>query len=75
MNNGNNVSLIDGHIDDCEDFNDFDDYEEDDEDDDHPCVNCSSRDSCDCWDSQFCCTLCHYYNDNPDCSSCDPSDI
>jgi hypothetical protein len=28
-----NVSLINGHIDDCEDFNDFDDLENDDGDD------------------------------------------
>jgi hypothetical protein len=28
-----NVSLINGHIDDCEDFNDFNDFEDDDGDD------------------------------------------
>jgi hypothetical protein len=27
------ASMIDGHIDDCEDFNDFDDFEDDDGDD------------------------------------------
>lgn len=27
------VSLINGHIDDCEDFNDFNDFEDDDGDD------------------------------------------
>ena len=28
-----NVSLINGHIDDCEDFNDFEDFEDDEDDD------------------------------------------
>lgn len=42
---------------------------------DFPCDTCYSKDLCDGWEAQFCCTLCHYYNDDPDCSSCDPSDI
>lgn len=43
-------------------------------DDDYPCNNCPSADNCDSWEAQFCCTLCHYYNDEH-CDDCDPMDI
>ena len=43
--------------------------------DSSPCTTCSRYDSCDSWEAQFCCTLCCYYNDEPDCESCDPMDI
>ena len=45
------------------------------EEDDHPCNTCDLKDSCDGWEAQFCCTLCYYYSDNPDCENCDPMDI
>ena len=48
---------------------------EDMEEDDYPCNTCASKDNCDGWDAQFCCTLCYYYSDEPDCESCDPMDI
>ena len=41
----------------------------------YPCDSCAQRDTCDGWDAQFCCRLCHFHNDDPDCSNCDPSDI
>lgn len=43
--------------------------------DDYPCDSCSDRDRCDGWEAQFCCTLCRYYNADPDCENCDPWDI
>lgn len=46
-----------------------------DEYDDYPCDNCGSADNCDGWEAQFCCTLCCYYNDEPDCNNCNPMDI
>ena len=42
---------------------------------DYPCNSCARADSCDGWEAQYCCTLCLYYNDNPDCDNCDPMDI
>lgn len=42
---------------------------------DYPCDTCNLADSCDGWEARFCCTLCHYYSDDPDCSNCDPMDI
>ena len=44
------------------------------DDDPHPCYTCSSRDSCDGWDAQFCCKLCHWIG-TTDCDNCDPMDI
>lgn len=80
------VSLTHGHMDYDDEFefipvdnevwdDDDDDENDDDDDDEHPCVNCSSNDSCDAWDAGFCCILCHYYNEDPDCTSCDITDI
>lgn len=53
------------------------DIEEEDntEYDDYPCSTCASKDSCDGWEAEFCCTLCRYYNDEPNCENCDPMDI
>ena len=45
------------------------------EESDYPCDNCANKDTCDHWDAQFCCTLCYYYSDEPDCENCDPMDI
>ena len=45
------------------------------EDDEYPCNDCSQQDYCDGWEAQFCCKLCHYYSDEPDCENCDPMDI
>ena len=54
----------------------LDEYDDDElEEDDYPCNTCASKDSCDGWEAQFCCTLCRYYNDEPDCENCDPMDI
>ena len=44
-------------------------------DDEYPCDNCAMQDTCDGWDARFCCVLCRYNNDDPDCSNCDPMDI
>lgn len=41
----------------------------------YPCDNCPAFETCDLGDAQFCCTLCHYYSDDPDCENCDPMDI
>lgn len=46
-----------------------------DEYDDYPCNTCASKDSCDDWEARFCCTLCCYCNDEPDCENCDSMDI
>lgn len=43
-------------------------------DDDYPCETCPSKDTCDGWEAQFCCTLCEYYGGG-DCENCDPMDI
>lgn len=43
--------------------------------DDYPCDSCSSSDACDSWEAQFCCTLCHYNFDEPNCDECNPMDI
>lgn len=48
---------------------------EDIEDDNYPCNTCDRKDGCDSWDAQFCCTLCYYHSDDPDCENCDPMDI
>lgn len=40
---------------------------------DYPCDNCDRE--CDGWDMQYCCTLCFYNNEHPDCENCDPWDI
>ncbi len=42
---------------------------------DYLCDTCCHRDFCDGWEARFCCTLCHYYSDDPDCENCDPMDI
>lgn len=42
--------------------------------DDYPCDKCHSRDTCDGWEAQFCCTLCEYHG-GVDCENCDPMDI
>lgn len=44
-------------------------------DNDYPCHSCPKADFCDGWDAQFCCTLCHYYNPDPDCDMCNDMDI
>ena len=41
----------------------------------YPCDTCSVADSCDMWEAKYCCDLCHYYSEDPDCENCDPSDI
>lgn len=43
--------------------------------DSYPCDSCANKDNCDGWEARFCCRLCYYYNDDPDCDSCDPWDI
>ena len=40
---------------------------------DFPCDSCEYP--CDGLDARYCCTLCHYYNDDHDCTDCDPWDI
>lgn len=40
---------------------------------DFPCDSCEYP--CDGWDARCCCVLCHYYNEDPDCTDCDPWDI
>lgn len=40
-----------------------------------PCDDCPDYDHCDGWEMRFCCTLCRWYNDDPDCRECDPMDI
>ena len=42
-------------------------------DDDYPCKTCDLH--CDFWEAKYCCTLCHWYDDNPDCEDCNPWDI
>lgn len=49
---------------------DYDGY-----DDDYPCDNCGSKDYCDGWEAQFCCTLCQWHGGGRDCDDCDPWDI
>ena len=51
------------------------DDERDEERDEDPCHTCDRQEFCDGWEAQFCCTLCRYYNDDPDCEYCDPMDI
>ena len=41
----------------------------------HPCHDCPQAEYCDGWEATYCCTLCLYYNDEPDCENCDPMDI
>ena len=43
--------------------------------DDYPRETCASRDSCDPLEATYCCTLCRWQNEEPDCGSCDPWDI
>lgn len=45
------------------------------EDREYPCDTCKTQESCDIWEARFCCTLCYYYDDEPDCENCDPMDI
>ena len=40
-----------------------------------PCDDCPDYDSCDGWEAQFCCTLCRWQCENPDCNNCNPWDI
>lgn len=42
---------------------------------DYPCDSCDWADACDAWEARFCCTLCHYLDEDPDCSDCDSMDI
>ena len=43
---------------------------------DYPCRKCEEVGIyCDEWDSRYCCTLCYYYDDDPDCELCDPWEI
>jgi len=39
----------------------------------YPCISCQME--CDGWDARYCCTLCMWYDDDPDCDNCDPMDI
>ena len=41
--------------------------------DDYPCDTCDMV--CDSWEARYCCTLCLYYDDHPDCEDCDPWEI
>ena len=41
----------------------------------YPCESCDKYDNCDPWEAGYCCALCHYHNENPDCENCDPWDI
>ena len=43
-------------------------------DEECPCETCANKESCDGWDSTFCCTLCQLYG-NDDCDNCDPWDL
>lgn len=52
----------------------FDD-DDDEEDSDYPCDTCASKDGCDGWEARFCCKMCYYFSDEPDCENCDPMDI
>ena len=45
------------------------------EEDYYPCDECPDSDHCDGWEARFCCTLCHYYNEDPCCEDCDRMDI
>ena len=45
------------------------------DDDPCPCDSCSSQDSCDGWEARYCCRLCRWYNEDPDCENCDTMDI
>ena len=38
-----------------------------------PCENCTSV--CDGWEARYCCTLCYFENEDPDCENCDPWEI
>lgn len=40
-----------------------------------PCDDCIDRDMCDGWEARYCCTLCRWLYDYPDCSDCDPAEI
>lgn len=42
-------------------------------DEGYPCDTCDLH--CDYWEAKYCCTLCHWYDDNPDCEDCNPWDI
>lgn len=44
-------------------------------DEDYPCDGCPSEDTCDGWEYKYCCTLCRYYTEDPNCEDCDPMDI
>lgn len=39
-----------------------------------PCVHCPTKDACDGWEAQFCCTRCRALGLD-DCDNCDPWDI
>ena len=52
-----------------QEFLDYDDM------DDCPCNTCGMQDTCDGWEARFCCMRCRYFNEDPDCSNCDPMDI
>lgn len=43
--------------------------------DDFPCDTCDMAESFDGWEARYCCTLCRYYNTDPDCDFCDSWDI
>ena len=66
-----NIQPIDDLIED-EEYDWDADYEED---SDYPCDNCGDSVFCDGWEAQYCCTLCRWYDDDPDCDNCDPMDI
>ena len=40
-----------------------------------PCDTCGMQDSCDGWEARYCCTLCHWQCDEPDCENCNSWDI
>ena len=49
--------------------------EDEDDPDPCPCDSCSCQDSCDGWEARYCCALCRWYQNDPDCDNCDPRDI
>ena len=42
---------------------------------DEECLEDECQMECDGWDARYCCTLCMWYDDEPDCSNCNPMDV
>lgn len=40
-----------------------------------PCDDCLDYDHCDGWEARFCCSICRWQCEEPDCESCNPWDI